>query len=175
MANSRAKSLVTLVQRVLEGLERQRAAMIAAAAARSSELDRAKQQLLDVPLVLSSTSFLPGGENAPDGQKNVEEGELAGDDDEDINGSSSDMDVEGDSEEEVKPAGRNPYGVIEVSSVLAEKERSSESELAEGLGFPSLESDSSALHLPPRPKRRKLPIAVKEEDEDDEEVVINLT
>ncbi|VDL29869.1 unnamed protein product [Hymenolepis diminuta] len=183
MANNRAKSLVALVHRVLEGLERQRSAIVAAAAARASDLDRANQQLLDVPLVLSSTSFLPGGENAPDGLKHVEEGEVAGDDDDDDNNEeSSDMDLEGASEEEIKSGttdGRNPYGFIEVSSLLAEREKleagGSDFEDLEG-GIQSIESDVTARILPPRAKRSKISFFVKEEEsEDDEEIVVQLS
>ncbi len=74
LANARAKSLVALVHRVLDGLERQRVAMEAAATARRSDLERANQQLLEAPLVLSSASFLPGGENAPADYAGAEEG-----------------------------------------------------------------------------------------------------
>lgn len=187
LANTRAKSLVALLQRVIEGLERQRAAVEAAAAARTSELDRVNQLLVDVPLVLSSTSFLPGGANAPEELKHVEDGELAGeeeDEDGEESGSSHAMDVDNSSESEgeVKPVARDPYGVIEVSSLLAERERP-EPEMEEGnggLGFQSIESDSTVTArslLPPRiarktKKQRK--VAFDDEEEEEEKVVVQL-
>lgn len=178
LATNRAKSLVTLVQRVLEGLERQRDAMVAAAAARSSELDKVNQLLLDVPLVLSSTSFLPGGENAPQELIHIEEGEVGDDgeveDDGEGSSTSHDMDVDSGESGEVKPAARDPYGMIEVSSLLAERERLDETggNIGSGFGIQSIESDAAVIArslMPPRASRTSTKRRIRDLTEEDEE------
>ncbi|VDP92466.1 unnamed protein product [Echinostoma caproni] len=133
MANSRAQSLVALVQRVLDGLKRQREAILAASHARASEVERALESSRKAPLMLSSISFLPEEVNAPQTKDmlDYEEGEVIGEDwlssDEDDN-----MDVVHSSDEgesgaggRTEPSVKKPathldlYGVIEVSSRLA--------------------------------------------------------
>lgn len=193
LANARARSLVALVQRVLEGLDRQRSAAEAARTARLSEFQAATQQLLDVPLVLSSSSFLPGGANAPEGYDNLEEGEVVapgeeeGDDEMEVATTTSE-----EEETEVKtgkPVKRDPYGVIEVSSLLAAatNQRDEEGDYGEGLdqlGGETLEADAAAIthsFLPPRGRRgsaeqqqQRKYLAFLDEEEEESTTVVQL-
>nr|VZI52097.1 unnamed protein product [Spirometra erinaceieuropaei] len=187
LANSRARSLVTLVHRVLDGLERQRQARQAASSARQADLERAKQVAEDAPLVLSSASFLPGGENAPVEELALEEGELGP-----LSADESDMDISSGSEEGSAPAApRDPYGVIELSSLVPDENQSSNrpaedsSLVANWPNLPYMESDAAVLshNLPggrkwtarsfPQPEKsavlRRVAGAEEEEEEEEEE------
>lgn len=131
MANSRAQSLVALLQRVLDGLKRQQEVTLAASHARSCELENALESCRQAPLVLSSISFLPDEINTPQAF-DYEEGEVVGDDWL-SSGEDDNMDVVSSSEEgdnvsanDEQPPVKQPsthldlYGVIEVSSRLTE-------------------------------------------------------
>ncbi|VDD81404.1 unnamed protein product [Mesocestoides corti] len=171
LANARAKSLVALLHRVIDAFERK---YVETTAARSSDLDVANRDLSDLNLTASSTYFLPGGKNAPEGLAHVEEGELMSGEDDDF-----DMEVcstEKSSEGEVvdNPLSRDPYGVIEVSSLLAHQERpvGSVDDNNGDLGFQSIESDSAALTrslLPHRGIKRITKGSKKREVLDEEE------
>ncbi|KAL7057594.1 hypothetical protein AAHC03_016496 [Spirometra sp. Aus1] len=188
LANSRARSLVTLVHRVLDGLERQRQARQAASSARQADLERAKQVAEDAPLVLSSASFLPGGENAPVEELALEEGELGP-----LSADESDMDISSGSEEASAPAApRDPYGVIELSSLVPDENQSSNrptedsSLVANWPNLSCIESDAAVLshNLPGGRKRtaRSFPqpeksavlrrVAGAEEEEEEESTAV---
>ncbi|VDL98310.1 unnamed protein product [Schistocephalus solidus] len=191
LANSRARSLVTLVHRVLDGLERQRQARQAASSARQADVERAKQMEEDAPLVLSSASFLPGGDNAPMGELALEEGELGP-----LSADESDMDISNGSEEEVEgitpAAPRDPYGVIELSSLAPEENQSNDhatqygSRVVDWSSLPCLESDAAVMshNLPGGRKRAARSIhqleksavsrRVEEEDEEESTALVHL-
>uniref|UniRef100_A0A3Q0KFK8 Exosome complex component RRP45 n=1 Tax=Schistosoma mansoni TaxID=6183 RepID=A0A3Q0KFK8_SCHMA len=135
LANSKAKSLVSLINWALEGLSIQREANLAAAHARSCELNNSVLTTSNAPLVLSTTTFLLDKNNQMDHETGSyrEEGEiLPADhnglysdlDNDDMDVVSSDDDDEGKDPQSLMKSHikhRNetkllPYGVIEVSS-----------------------------------------------------------
>ncbi|CAL8108592.1 unnamed protein product [Calicophoron daubneyi] len=134
MANTRAQSLVALVQRVRDSLLRQREASLAAAHARASEIEGKQVSAPVGPMILSTISFLPEEVN-PTVSDECEEGELVGEELDALMGSDTDMDVVTSEEEEpttvtevstrasvpvsaFKSLSHNdPYGVIEVQSL----------------------------------------------------------
>lgn len=138
LGNSRAQNLVALVNRVLDGLRIQRETNLAAAHARSSELNHLLKSTQFPPLVLSSFSFLSNDLITSDkaGVVEREEGELLMEDMKVLIDSDKDMDIETPEEEDtdgeespfqskVKPVTKLlPYGVIEVPSTSALTEHS---------------------------------------------------
>ncbi|CAH8625590.1 unnamed protein product [Schistosoma bovis] len=134
LANSKAKSLVSLIHWILEGLSVQREANLTAAHARSSELNESIIIASNAPLVLSTTTFLLDKTNQIDHETGSyrEEGEILPiDHNSDSDFDNDDMDIVS-SDETDEQNGKNttikshskqkneikllPYGVIEVSS-----------------------------------------------------------
>ncbi|KAH8862447.1 Exosome complex component RRP45 [Schistosoma japonicum] len=132
LANSKAKSLVSLIDWVVEGLSVQREANLAAGHARSSELGENALAASYAPLVLSTSTFLQfDSSNQVNDKVNVnrEEGEILETDISHFN-SDNDMDVvssEEDTHSDAKSPAKHgektkllPYGVIEVSNSVNE-------------------------------------------------------
>ncbi|TGZ64854.1 hypothetical protein CRM22_006149 [Opisthorchis felineus] len=168
MADSRARSLVALVNRVLDGLKRQHEAMRAAMHARSSELDATRDNSLNAPLVLSTISFLQEQVNGmPEG---LEEGELVGEEFDEYGDSADDMDVVSDEADANQlsaetgiaqnPAGHyQPYGVIEVSCLKFDESGPTDSgdglkQFSEMFDVPGITADVDSAAASPKHRRR---------------------
>ncbi|GAA29354.2 exosome complex component RRP45 [Clonorchis sinensis] len=168
MADSRARSLVALVNRVLDGLKRQHEAMRAAMHARSSELDATRDNSLNAPLVLSTISFLQEQVNGmPEG---LEEGELVGEEFDEYGDSADDMDVVSDEADANQLSAETgiaqnsaghyqPYGVIEVSCLKFDESGPTDSgdglkQFSEMFDVPGITADVDSAAASPKHRRR---------------------
>ncbi|KAK4475512.1 hypothetical protein MN116_000623 [Schistosoma mekongi] len=129
LANSKAKSLVSLIDWVLEGLSVQREANLAAGHARSSELGENALAASYAPLVLSTSTFLQldkSNQLNDEVSVNREEGEILEtdgilhfDSDNDMDVVSSEEDTHSNAKSPAKHGEKTkllPYGVIEISN-----------------------------------------------------------
>lgn len=184
MANTKAKSLVALLNQLTEGILAHKHANIASLHVRSSELTKALDLSANTPLVLSTISYVADDINK-NYKKNYEQGELFSDglnldSDMEISGSDDEvvgLDISNVNSDVPKPK-QLPYGVIEISSSILDKEKSDNLQTVDFLdAFGSIKYStelntnmSMSENLKSNPKKSHF------DDDDDESVsIVHLT